>query len=169
MTDAAQGPVVSGHNDSSDPTIDVDRWCAVAAAALIDEGVATGTLDLLFVDPEAIAALNQEHLGHVGPTDVLSFPLDGPDSTTDPLDAGDGPPLHLGDVVVCPQVARAQAPDHAGSVEAELTLLVVHGVLHVLGHDHAEAAETAVMQERERIHLARHGHEHPGPQPELRP
>ena len=53
-------------------------------------------------------------------------------------------PVLLGDVVVCPAVAADQAPTHAGTVDDELALLVVHGVLHVLGHDHAEPAETAV-------------------------
>jgi probable rRNA maturation factor len=62
-------------------------------------------------------------------------------------------PLLLGDVVVCPSVAERQAPEHAGGYDDELALLVVHGVLHVLGHDHAEPEETAVMQARERALL----------------
>ena len=60
-----------------------------------------------------------------------------------------GVPVLLGDVVVCPAVAAEQAAAHAGTVDDELALLVVHGVLHVLGHDHAEADETARMRERE--------------------
>ena len=60
----------------------------------------------------------------------------------------------LGDVVVCPAVAADQAPTHAGTVDDELALLVVHGVLHVLGHDHAEADETAAMRARELALLA---------------
>ena len=59
-------------------------------------------------------------------------------------------PLLLGDVVVCPAVAARNAPSHAGTYDDELALLIVHGILHVLGHDHAEPEETAVMQERER-------------------
>jgi probable rRNA maturation factor len=66
-------------------------------------------------------------------------------------------PLLLGDVLVCPVVAERNAPDHAGTYEDELALLVVHGTLHVLGMDHADEAETAVMQAREREHLFRHG------------
>jgi probable rRNA maturation factor len=55
----------------------------------------------------------------------------------------------LGDVVICPDVARMQASTHAGTLEDELALLVVHGVLHVLGYDHAKAAEAEVMRSRE--------------------
>jgi probable rRNA maturation factor len=61
-------------------------------------------------------------------------------------------------VVVCPAVAERQAPEHAGSYDDELALLVVHGVLHVLGHDHAEPGETAAMHARERDLLDRFHH-----------
>jgi probable rRNA maturation factor len=105
-----------------------------------------------------MTALNLEHMGEDGPTDVLAFPIDGPD-----LAAGDrsapvrtgGPPPVLGDVVSCPTVARRNAAAHDVAEEDELALLVVHGVLHILGHDHAEAEETAVMKGREQLHLAR--------------
>jgi probable rRNA maturation factor len=63
----------------------------------------------------------------------------------------------LGDVVVCPSVAARQAPTHAGDLDTELSLLLVHGVLHLLGHDHAGPVETEAMQAREREHLERHG------------
>lgn len=63
-------------------------------------------------------------------------------------------PLLLGDVVICPEVAARNAPDHAGTVEDELALLVVHGILHVLGMDHAADDERIAMQARERQHLA---------------
>jgi probable rRNA maturation factor len=138
-------PVVVGQDDQVDEPVDVERWSALATAVLVDEGV-EGELNLLFVDEAAIAVLNEEHLGHEGPTDVLSFPIDGPDAGADGL---------LGDVVVCPAVARRNAPDHAGTYEDELALLVVHGVLHVLGHDHAEDDEAAVMRAREVDHLER--------------
>ena len=72
-------------------------------------------------------------MGTAGPTDVLAFPIDLDDST--------GPRV-LGDVVICPTVAAAQAP---AGVAAELSLLVVHGVLHVLGHDHATPEDERAM------------------------
>jgi probable rRNA maturation factor len=125
--------------------VDVDRWCRLAADVLEDEGL-SGELTLTFVDRDEIAALNTEHMGGTGPTDVLSFPLDALDGDQ----SADGDvPLLLGDVVVCPDVAREQAADHAGTIDDELALLVVHGVLHVLGHDHAEPDETALMRARE--------------------
>lgn len=143
--------------------VDLDRWAELARRVLADEQVA-GELTLTFVDEAEIAALNEEHLGKQGPTDVLSFPLD---------DAGDTwgqtpgvmetPPVLLGDVVVCPAVAAAQAADHAGTLDDELALLVVHGVLHVLGHDHAEPDETTRMRERELHHLTTHHWHGPAP------
>ena len=113
---------------------------------------------LTFVDRDEIAALNAEHLGHDGPTDVLSFPLD-PMSRS----AGTDVPVLLGDVVVCPGVAADQAGGHAGTLDDELALLVVHGVLHVLGHDHAEAAEAGGDARARARALERH-HWH-GPPP----
>lgn len=68
---------------------------------------------------------------------------------------------HLGDVVICASVANAQAPDHAGSFDAEMSLLIIHGVLHILGHDHFDQDEALVMQQREQHHLALHGFSHP--------
>ena len=137
--------------------VDVERWAGLAATVLTAEG-ANGELTLTFVDRDEIAALNAEHLGGSGPTDVLSFPLD------DTAVASSVVPVLLGDVVVCPAVAVAQAPTHAGSVDDELALLVVHGVLHVLGHDHADDADAAAMRARERELLQVH-HWH-GPAPE---
>jgi probable rRNA maturation factor len=136
--------------------VDVERWAALAAAVLTAEG-AGGELTLTFVDRDEIAALNAEHLGTSGPTDVLSFPLD------DVAGAIPGVPVLLGDVVVCPAVAAAQAPTHAGTVEDELALLVVHGVLHVLGHDHAEDADASAMRARERELLQVHHWQGPPP------
>ena len=154
--DADPSPVVSGFDRTDRRTVDVDRWTALARTTLVGEAVQRGQLDLIFVDPDEMAELNEAHMGHDGPTDVLSFPLDSED------DVLDGPmPLHLGDVVVCPEVAERQAPEHCGTVDAELSLLVIHGVLHILGHDHAEPEETAVMQDRERHHLSVLGIAHP--------
>ncbi len=144
--------VVVGADEQSDVEVDVDRWSRLATAVLRDGG-RDGELTLTFVDRAEITALNEAHLGHTGPTDVLSFPLDAADLAA----AVDGPiPVLLGDVVICPDVARAQAPMHAGTFDDELALLVVHGVLHVLGHDHAEASESSVMRAKELALLVAH-------------
>jgi probable rRNA maturation factor len=92
-------------------------------------------LSILCVDADAIAQLNAHHMGKQGPTDVLAFPMDLPGETAP------GEPAMLGDVVLCPQVATEQARAHATTPTAELDLLLVHGILHLLGHDHAEPTE----------------------------
>ncbi len=159
------GPTVEAVNRSGDPDIDVERWALVALETLVAETVTRGHLDLTFVDPGAMTELNRAHMGQDGPTDVLSFPLDGEDDIGPGPEAvgSDSPPALLGDVVICPQVALAQAPDHCGDPQTEFTLLVVHGVLHVLGHDHAEPDEEGVMIRHETQHLQRYGMIHPGP------
>jgi probable rRNA maturation factor len=136
------------------PAIDSDRWADLARAVLDTEG-AEGELTLTFVDVAEMTALNVEHMGKAGPTDVLSFPLDD-----EPMP---GVPTLLGDVVICPAVAADQFADHAGTFDDELALLVVHGILHVLGHDHDEPDETAVMRRRERELLEAHHWGRPAP------
>lgn len=141
--------------------VDVARWQTLARGVLATEGVRGHVeMSLLFIAPDDMAELNEQFMGKTGPTDVLAFPIDaseievaslparsiGPDRA--PADPGDMP-LLLGDVVVCPSIAADQAPEHAGTVDDELALLVVHGILHVLGHDHAEPEETARMRGRE--------------------
>lgn len=126
--------------DSPDVTVDTGRWQRLAFDVLSDHGVA-GELTLTFIDRDDIADLNAEHMDKAGPTDVLSFPMDD-----EPVD---GVPTLLGDVVISPAVASEQFGEHAGTLDDELALLVVHGVLHVLGHDHVEPDETAVMRARE--------------------
>jgi probable rRNA maturation factor len=151
-------PTVVVSDEQTDVDVDAERWAELASAVLRAEGRA-GELTLTFVDRAEIAALNAEHMGKQGPTDVLSFPLDAND---DAASAMPGPVL-LGDVVVCPAVASEAAPNHAGTLDDELALLVVHGILHVLGHDHAEPDETRVMRERERALLERHHWHGPAP------
>lgn len=148
--------------------IDVARWQRLALAALADEGVSGECeLSVMFVAEATIAELNERFMGHEGPTDVLSFPIDGepdppgrwPDSGGPGPDREDDPeelPLLLGDVVVCPAVAERNAPAHAGSVDDELALLIVHGILHLLGMDHATDEQRAAMWAREQTLLAAH-------------
>jgi probable rRNA maturation factor len=161
---------VFGIDEQQDQPVELARWVDLATAALRDSGVrGEAELSLLFVDEEVMADLNRRFMGAEGATDVLAFPLE------DPIDAGRWPdsgstgpdreppevaelPLLLGDVVVCPAVAARQAPDHAGSYDDEVALLVVHGVLHVLGMDHADPEEAAAMQARERELLDRYHH-----------
>ncbi len=149
---------ISAADRSDEVNLDVDRWSVIAAETLAEEGVTRGELGLTFVGVDEMSELNSTHMGKDGPTDVLAFPLDGLDL------AGLAPgnvPVALGDVVICVSVARSQAAEHCGTVEAELALLVIHGVLHVLGHDHYLDEERVEMQGREQIHMQRYGFRHP--------
>jgi probable rRNA maturation factor len=159
--------VVFGANEQNDVDVDVARYVRLARLVLEAERVVPDVeMSLLFVDEPTIAELNERFLGYEGPTDVLSFPMDdelppagrqpdqggrGPGSPADPGD----PPSVLGDVVVCPVVASRQAAERGAGLDDEVSLLVVHGVLHLLHYDHAEPAETAAMQRREQEILAR--------------
>lgn len=143
-------------DEQADVDVEIERWADLARAVLQAEGRG-GELTLTFVDRSEITALNGEHMGRAGSTDVLSFPLDAADA-----DVPAGPVL-LGDVVICPAVAADAAAGHAGTLDDELALLTVHGVLHVLGHDHAEADERAEMRARERRLLVDHHWHGPAP------
>ncbi len=150
---------VFGADEQQAAPVDVLRWVDLARNVLLAEGVSGHVeLSLLFVDEDTISGLNRRFMDADGPTDVLAFPIDDP--VTDAAgradtSSADPEPLLLGDVVVCPAVAGRQAREHAGSYDDELALLVVHGVLHVLGHDHAEVDEAVTMQARERELLRR--------------
>lgn len=152
--------IVDDHQ--SDESLEVTYWQHLAEQVLVDEGV-TGPAELSvrFVDETTIATLNLDYMGAEGSTDVLSFPIDGdefdadPQISADPNPSGAAPRL-LGDIVICPAVAARNAPDHAGTFEDEVALLVVHGVLHVLGYDHADRDEAVAMRTREAELLTRH-------------
>src|SRR4051812_21153397 len=125
---------------------------AACAAAIAGEGVSGPViLTLTLVDDDEIHRINRQHRNVDRPTDVLSFPLvDGTDAFALPP----GMPRELGDVVVSYPRAVAQAEEYGHSVERELAYLVIHGVLHILGHDHEVPAEQAVMRAREEAALA---------------
>jgi len=152
-------------DEQSAVPVELERWCTLARAVLESRGVrGDAEVSLLFVDEEAIAALNQRFLEKEGPTDVLAFPVEDdpvppgryPDmgGTGPGTDVADEPPLLLGDVVVCPTVAQRNATDHEVAFEDELALLVVHGLLHLLGMDHQIEAEAEAMESLERELLA---------------
>jgi probable rRNA maturation factor len=110
-----------------------------------EEAPANVELSIAIVDLAEMEHLNGEYRGKEGPTDVLSFPCDDPCAVLGP-----GEPVTLGDVVIAPEVAEAQASEYGHTVEEELNLLLVHGVLHLLGYDHEDDAEAEAMQVRER-------------------
>ncbi|MCY3786415.1 MAG: rRNA maturation RNase YbeY [bacterium] len=136
--------------------LELDRWGRLAAAAAHDEGVRRpAEMGLRFVDEAVISELAGRWLDSPRPTDVLAFPVEAP-SRRPGRRIGGGPPLLVGDVVVCPSVAARGARAAGRPPEDELALLVVHGVLHLLGHDHAGRIESRRMRRRTRALLARH-------------
>jgi probable rRNA maturation factor len=130
--------------------IDVDevRLAAVARFTLDQMRIhPLAELSVLLVDEQAMADLHERWMGEPGPTDVLAFPMDElrpPHLDSSRTEPGPEPGL-LGDVVLCPQVAAEQAEKAGHSTQDELELLCVHGILHLLGYDHAEPEEHAVM------------------------
>lgn len=108
------------------------------------EGVPAMTeLSIALVDDEEMAHLNKQYRGIEGPTDVLSFGCDDPCPTP-----GDEP-ITLGDVVIAPEVAERQAAELGHTIEHELDVLLVHGVLHLLGYDHEAEDDAGAMAARE--------------------
>ena len=122
--------------------IGVDEILLVSVARYVLDGLGINPLaelSILMMDVEAMTELHVKWMDEPGPTDVMSFPMDELDTARRPDEAGPGPAL-LGDVVLCPAVAADQAAQAGHSLDDELHLLTVHGVLHLLGYDHAEPA-----------------------------
>jgi probable rRNA maturation factor len=113
---------------------------------------ADADMTIVLTDDRQLHELNREYLGVDAPTDVLSFPA----SETDPETGS----VYLGDVVISIPRAAQQAQTAGHPLEAEVQLLVVHGTLHLLGHDHAEAEEKARMWEAQDEVMSRIGLSH---------
>lgn len=99
-------------------------------------------LSILLIDEQSMAELHQRFMDLPGPTDVMSFPMD---ELRTPATDQAPPRGTLGDIVICPQFTSAQAPENGREPAEEIEYLLIHGLLHLLGHDHAEAGERAVM------------------------
>jgi probable rRNA maturation factor len=102
-------------------------------------------LSIRLVTVDTMTAYHERFMNEPGPTDVLAFPMDELHDQRDDEDDADAPPTLLGDVVLCPDVAARQAVQAGHSSEAELHLLCTHGVLHLLGYDHADQVEEREM------------------------
>lgn len=123
------------------------RVTATAKAVLTAEGVSDALLSITFLSARDMARLNRRHLNHRGPTDVISFAFDRAAS----------PRAVVGDIYICPDVARVNAVRARIGVREELARLVIHGTLHVLGYDHpvGEDRETSKMWRRQETLLTR--------------
>jgi probable rRNA maturation factor len=119
----------------------------IARRALRAERVSAALLSVTLLDRKAMARVNKTHLNHAGPTDVISFGFHRA-TPQDPV---------VGDIYICPDVAREHAAERDVGVREELARLVVHGVLHVLGHEHPvdEGREASAMWKRQEQLLRR--------------
>ena len=118
--------------------VDEAALSSVARHALEQLGVnPLAELSVIVVDTGTMSALHERWMGEPGPTDVLAFPMDELDTARGPEEPEPGPTL-LGDVVLCPEYARRGARAAGHSLGDELELLTTHGVLHLLGYDHAD-------------------------------
>jgi len=145
-------------NESGVP-VDESALVALARHVLAEMGVHPyAELSVLLVDEPSMTALHERWMNEPGPTDVLAFPMD----ELDPVGRGgrgddddaEVAPMLLGDVVLCPEVARSQARAAGHPAEEELHLLATHGILHLLGFDHGEPAEEREMFDRQSALLA---------------
>jgi len=135
-------------NNESDYAADEAEFAALARYVLDELHVhPQAELAILFVDTATMTDLNRRWMDERGPTDVLSFPMDElrPGRPGEPSAAG-----LLGDVVLCPQIAAKQARSAGHSTSEELLLLTTHGILHLLGFDHAEPEEEKEMFDLQR-------------------
>jgi probable rRNA maturation factor len=161
-------------NEQADHKVDEPALARLARLVMDAEGVEESEVSLLLVNRAVMSDLNGRYMGEDGPTDVLAFPIDGPSPASGPPggpvgprgfasdrlagdedddldladDEDDDAPWLLGDVVLCPAYAAEQARQAGQSLDAELELLTVHGILHLCGFDHGEPQEEQAMRAR---------------------
>jgi probable rRNA maturation factor len=126
--------------------IDRKRLREVVRAVLVGEGITDADISLAFVDNATIHQLNKRYLNHDEPTDVLTFPLSEANART-----------LAGELVIGVEVAQAHAAERQHDVQPELTLYVIHGLLHLCGFDDKSGQTAARMRERERHYLRQLG------------
>ncbi len=138
--------------ESYRPLVDIELLQQAIGCVLAAER-AEGDLTVKITDDDEVAALNQQFLGKEGPTDVLSFPA-GPDDDAFVLPPDEARTPYLGDILIALPYTQRQAPRAGRSLRDELTLLAVHGALHLLGYDHATPEEKREMWARQNAILS---------------
>jgi probable rRNA maturation factor len=129
-------------NNESDASPDETGLAQIAEFVLEQMGVSPAVeLSVTLVDEPEMTRLHVQYMDEPGPTDVLAFPMDDLDEMSGEV----GESQLLGDVILCPSVAAAQARDAGHDTDAELRLLCAHGVLHLLGYDHHEPEDEREM------------------------
>lgn len=136
-------------NNESGVETDEEAIASVARHVLDTLGInPLAEVSILLVDTDEMSVLHKRWMDLDGPTDVMSFPLDELDERPG-IEPEPGPAL-LGDIVLCPEVAQAQAKEAGHTTEAELFLLTTHGMLHLLGYDHGEPEDEREMFDLQR-------------------
>jgi probable rRNA maturation factor len=138
-------------SDEQDRPVDGDSLRALAERVLVAEGLPLETeVSLMLVGPEEMASYQERFMGRSGPTDVLAFPLVELLPGSAPRRVANEPPIALGDVFVCPSVVASRITEEGlDSEDYGLERLVVHGILHLLGYDHADDHSAETMERRE--------------------
>jgi probable rRNA maturation factor len=148
--------------DEQKEPVAADRVVGVAERILVSERMPSNAeVAIVLVGEEEMARYNQRFMERSGPTDVLAFPIDKLVPGEVPTTVANGQPLSLGDIFICPAVVKDQADELGISLEDEMALIVAHGILHLLGYDHTDPADAAIMTARERDFLAGEGIELP--------
>jgi probable rRNA maturation factor len=147
--------VIYLENKTRGSGLDARALADVLERLLAEIGERGTSVSLTFVRDPEMRELNRAHRGKDAPTDVLSFPLYPPEAfdragATRPLPHDAEAERMLGDIVVSVDTARRQAAEYDAPLAREIERLLIHGVLHLAGHDHAEAGERAVMEAEER-------------------
>lgn len=136
--------------NESGSAVDETGLVGLARHVLAEMGVhPLAELSILLVDADTMSTLHERWMGESGPTDVMAFPMDELDTGRGTEDEEEPPPTLLGDVVLCPEVARRQGAAAGHSTSEELQLLCTHGILHLLGYDHGDPEEEQEMFSRQ--------------------
>lgn len=136
-------------DEQTDP-VDSSAMLQFAERVLVEEGLPETTeMAVLLIGADQIADYNERFMDRKGPTDVLAFPIEDLTAGHIPHLAPDEPPLSLGDVFLCPSEIHARAQGEGMDSQDLLYLLLAHGILHLLGYDHADDVQALVMERRE--------------------
>ncbi len=141
--------------DEQDVAVPADDLRELAGVVLDAEGYPERVeVTILLVDDDTMAGYNEKFMGRDGPTDVLAFPIEALTPGSAPFLSPQDPPLHLGDIVISPTYVQQQATGRAVGFHDELSLMVVHGMLHLMGWDHPDDDLAEHMERREAEILA---------------
>lgn len=146
--------------DEQSQPVDLPAIRALAGMVVAAEGYPESSeVTILLVSDEEMGAYNERFLKRTGPTDVLAFPVEDLQAGVVPERDANDPPLLLGDIIVAPEYISGQAGEYGVSFDDEISLMVIHGLLHLLGYDHQSDEEAELMEQREREILAKIGKE----------